>query len=672
MSKTKIEGIEPYSISFKRLPNTDVFREAAIRYSTYGYYTAAPRGTSVYIDYWKEEKRRCKEGFTASTGDFVSGYFYFYLNYCPILLLKVNKKTGRKERVLDFPRFYDYDWYYYDAVEEAEKRGKHLVVIKKRGAGFSFKGGSMLARNFYMYPGSKSYAIAEEAEFLTKDGLLTKAWDFMDFIDLNTAFAKKRQKKNTIMHKRASYELDKDGVKVERGYKSEILGVTLKNDPQKARGKRGKLILWEEAGKFRGLKTAWQIARPSVEDSDGTTFGIMIAYGTGGTESADYESLKDLFYEPDAYNCLPVTNVWDDGASKPSGFFVPQYYNMGDQFMDSNGNSNVKGAIKYALQERDIVMSTATDKNAVDRYIAERPFTPQEATLQISANIFPKAELIKQLSFIRTNQRVKDQKQVGELLIDDAGKVVWQQAKYPTDLLRYKLAKDTDPTGSIVIWEHPEENAPSGLYIGGCDPYDHDKAGTNSLGSTFIYKKFNTFEGYYDVIVAEYTGRPNTANDYYENVRKLLLYYNARLLYENERKGILPYFEQKHQDYLLANQPDIINDIVDNSSVKRGKGIHMVKGIKDSVEGWVRDWLVEDRGEGKLNLHTLLSEPLLEELINYNDQGNFDRVIALMMVIIYKEELHNVIVKNNVKESKRTQFLSRPLFTKDVDTNEFI
>ena len=114
-----------------------------------------------------------------------------------------------------------------------------------------------------------------------------------------------------------------------------------------------------------------------------------------------------------------------------------------------------------------------------------------------------------------------------------------------------------------------------------CDPYDHDKSGTNSLGSTFIYKRFQNFEEYYELPVAEYTGRPETAEDYYENVRKLLVYYNARLLYENERKGIYPYFTNKHCDYLLADQPDILDDIVKNSNVRRRKGIHMSVQIKD-------------------------------------------------------------------------------------------
>jgi hypothetical protein len=111
-----------------------------------------------------------------------------------------------------------------------------------------------------------------------------------------------------------------------------------------------------------------------------------------------------------------------------------------------------------------------------------------------------------------------------------------------------------------------------------CDPYDHDESFTNSLGSTFIFKRVRAGEAWNDVIVAEYTGRPDTAEEYYENVRKLLVFYNARLLFENERKGIYPYFTNKHCDYLLADQPDkIITEVFKDSKVQRRKGCHMTK-----------------------------------------------------------------------------------------------
>lgn len=664
-----------YRIEFTKIKNSNKFRQAAICFQKNGYYTTSPRGTTAHKEYWEEERKRCVYGYTADDGDHITGYHYFYLNYCPILLQKTigyvfkgSRKIPKKRRVRDFPRFYDHDKNYFDAIEAAEEEGKHIAVIKARGKGYSFKGGSMLCRNFFLIPSSKSYAIASEKEFLTKDGLLSKAWEFMDFIDSSTAWSKKKQKINTTMHKRASVIVTKDGVETEAGYKSEIMGVTLKNDESRARGKRAKLILWEEGGKFPNLKQAWQIARPSVEDEDGVAYGLMCLWGTGGTDQANYEGLSNIFNEPEAYNCISFENQWEDAAGKHCGFFVPHYMNMegmdeeGLPFMDSDGNTNVDIAVKYCKSERDKVIENASDKRAIDMYIAERPFTVTEATLQISGNIFPKKELVEQLTKIRNSESIKGMKQAGYLKWGEEGKINWEPSDKNIDLIKYRLTKNDDPTGAIVIWEHPDDNPPFGVYIMGLDPYDHDKAGTNSLGSAFVYKRFQGFEKHYDTIVAEYSGRPETAEEYYENIRKLLVYYNATCLFENERKGIYPYFTNKHCDHLLADQPDFINEIIKDSKVKRRKGIHMTTQIKDWGEVKIRDWLNEEFEPGRKNLTRIYSEPLLEELIAYNEVGNFDRVIALMCALIYNEALHHVFVKKK-KEENRTSLFDEPLFS---------
>lgn len=660
----------------KQISNTDKFRQSAIHYEKFGYYTSAPRGTTAYREYWDTEMQRCLNGFVSEDGDTITGYNYFYLNYCRINLvverdyvMPNGSVTKKQDRIQAFPRYYDFDKSYFDAVEIAETTGKHLTVLKARGKGYSFKSASMLCRNYFLIPGSTSYAIASEKEFLIKDGLLTKAWDMMSFIDEYTAWTKKRQKVNQAMHRRASIVVDVNGTEVEMGYKSEILGVTLNNDPQKARGKRGKLILFEEAGKFPDIKTAWQVARPSVE-SGSSVFGLMIAYGTGGTEEADYTGLKELFYEPEAYNCLSFDNVWDEGnLGGQCGFFVPEYANLdgadseGKPFMDQYGNSNMDVARSYAIAERQIVIENASDRNTIDRHVAEKPLTPEEATLNISSNIFPKRDLIRQLAFLRNNDKLRNFKQVGMLDYNEKGKMLWIQSGRANDLTKYRINKGDNPRGAMVIWEHPVESPPYGLYIGGCDPYDHDQSTTDSLGSVFIYKRFQNFESYYDLPVAEYTGRPDSADEFYENVRKLLLYYNAKLLYENERKGLFAYFSHKHCEYLLADQPNVISDIVSDSRVQRGKGIHMAKNIKSWGELRIRDWLNEEYEPGKKNLTKIMSEPLLEELIAYNDKGNFDRVMAFMMVMIYREELHHIKVKDIEEDSKSRYLFPSSIFT---------
>lgn len=663
----------------QRLHDTDKFRQAAIFFQQHGCYTLAPRGTTDYNKYWEQETDRCINGYTAPDGEGITGYNYFYLNYSPIMRLKEEEYTDRegnlrkrRQRILEFPSFWDYDYYYFCAIEQAELEGKHMAVLKCRQRGYSFKGGSMLVRNYMLIPGSKNFAIASEQKFLIGDGLLTKAWQIMDFLDKHTAWAKQRLV-STRMERTSGYKItDEFGKQTEQGYLSSITGITLKNDPERVRGTRAKLVLWEEGGKFPSLLDAWRIEQPSVETDDGKAFGLMIAFGTGGTEGASFEGLKELFYKPKSYNVLSFPNIWDEGRENTEcAFFVPAYSNLesfdddGNQvYMDRDGNSYKEKAIQNLIDQRNKVKDGGASQQSIDRFISERPIRPAEAVLELGKNIFPRKLLMDQLTRIRTNKKLQSMKHIVDLEWDGNGQV--KSTEKPSgDITNYPLKKGDKPHGSVVIWEYPVKDPPLGLYIGGCDPYDHDDSFTNSLGSTFIFKRVRAGEAWTDVIVAEYSGRPDTAEEYYENVRKLLTFYNARLLFENERKGIYPYFTNKHCDYLLADQPDkIISEVFKDSKVQRRKGCHMTKQIRAYGEGLILEWLLDEFEEGHPNVERVYSEPLIEELIQNDGVRNVDRVIALCMVMIYREELYQVKVSSAKEQNKQVELFEMPLFSK--------
>lgn len=663
----------------QRLHDTDKFRQAAIFFQQHGCYTLAPRGTTDYNKYWEQETCRCINGYTAPDGEGITGYNYFYLNYSPIMRLKEEEYTDRegnlrkrRQRILEFPSFWDYDYYYFCAIEQAELEGKHMAVLKCRQRGYSFKGGSMLVRNYMLIPGSKNFAIASEQKFLIGDGLLTKAWQIMDFLDKHTAWAKQRLV-STRMERTSGYKItDEFGKQTEQGYLSSITGITLKNDPERVRGTRAKLVLWEEGGKFPSLLDAWRIEQPSVETDDGKAFGLMIAFGTGGTEGASFEGLKELFYKPKSYNVLSFPNIWDEGRENTEcAFFVPAYSNLesfdddGNQvYMDKDGNSYKEKAIQNLIDQRNKVKDGGASQQSIDRFISERPIRPAEAVLELGKNIFPRKLLMDQLTRIRTNKKLQSMKHIVDLEWDGNGQVKATE-KPSGDITNYPLKKGDKPHGSVVIWEYPVKDPPLGLYIGGCDPYDHDDSFTNSLGSTFIFKRVRAGEAWTDVIVAEYSGRPDTAEEYYENVRKLLTFYNARLLFENERKGIYPYFTNKHCDYLLADQPDkIISEVFKDSKVQRRKGCHMTKQIRAYGEGLILEWLLDEFEEGHPNVERVYSEPLIEELIENDGVRNVDRVIALCMVMIYREELYQVKVSSAKEQNKQVELFEMPLFSK--------
>jgi len=209
-------------------------------------------------------------------------------------------------------------------------------------------------------------------------------------------------------------------------------------------------------------------------------------------------------------------------------------------------------------------------------------------------------------------------------------------------------------------YENGEEEIPYGMYVAGCDPYDHDEATTASLGSLIVLNKLT------NRIVAEYTGRPETANQYYEVVRRLLKFYNAKCLYENERKGLYQYLEHKHETHLLLDQPEIIKDVVQNSRVSRGKGMHMSKPLKNYGEELIKMWLLDNYGqdESLMNLHKIRSQGLLKELIAYNADDNFDRVMAFMMVMYHLEEVkkHTVEKEKKITTIYDQGFWDKPLY----------
>ena len=466
----------------KKIYNSDKFRQAAIFFEEHGTYTLAPPGTTDYVKYWDEETNRCLYGYVAPDGDPISGYNYFYLNYSPIVKLseveytdRYGNKRKRRERIVKFPSFWDYDYYYFNAIDEAEEQGKHLCVLKARQKGYSFKGASMLVRNYELIPDSKNFAVASDQKYLIGDGILNKAWKIMDFIDRNTAWSKQRLT-STRLERVAGFKVtDEFGKQTEQGYLSSITGITLKNDAEKLRGTRGKLVLFEEGGKFPDLETAWRVEQPAVETDDGVAFGLMIAFGTGGTEGAAFDGLKKLFYTPKAFNCVSFPNIWDDGQEQTEcGFFVPSWANMDSvdengiqRFMDKDGNSLRSKAVDELIKQRNIVKDGGASQTSIDRYISERPLKPQEAVLEIGKNIFPRKLLMNQLTRIRTNEKLRNMKHIVDLTWDGEGSVKATEKK-SGDITTYHLKKDDKPHGSVVIWEYPIKDPPFGLYIGGC------------------------------------------------------------------------------------------------------------------------------------------------------------------------------------------------------------
>ena len=209
--------------------------------------------------------------------------------------------------------------------------------------------------------------------------------------------------------------------------------------------------------------------------------------------------------------------------------------------------------------------------------------------------------------------------------------------------------------------EQPVENAEFGLYIAGLDPYAQDKSHySNSLGSFYIYKRESLEHTTGNRLVASYVGRPDTINQFNEVIRRILIFYNGKLLHENQINNIVDYFRNKNCLYLLAETPTFMKATI-NTMVRRTYGSHMNKDIKREIEMYLRDWLLEENREGIPNYKFIFDKWLLKELIMYNEDGNYDRVIALMLCIMLKIQMTKVLIEKR-KDIIEDDFFSRKLF----------
>lgn len=620
--------------------NTQLFCEAATHFMKFNCYTFAPPGTYEYQEYWDEQDRRCKEGYTVG-GVRITGEHYAYLNFGRI---KVTIGEGKKQRKYEsFPRFLDMDYYYYHELEKAKENMEGMIVAKSRRKGFSYKGAFNLVYEYNWYRDSFNIISAFMSDY--SQSTMNMALDMINFLNKHTDWAK-RKLIDTRQHIKAGFkEKGENGIEIEQGYKSEILTMSFKDNPFKSIGKSASCMLFEEAGKWPGLIEAYMLSKPLFSDGD-IMIGIPIIYGTGGDMEGGTQDFASMFYSPSSYGLRSYENIWDENAVGECGWFVDDsWYKM--PHVDEDGNSDRKKALEELDLRRELTRKSG-NKRAYQTFITQHPRTPQEAFLRTTGNTFPVADLLERLSYLETHQDIQDADYIVDLISDTDGTIKWKVNPDNFPIKKFPLKQSNeDLTGSVVLFELPQYGNDGqiifGRYVAGIDPYQQDQAeNSSSLGSIFIFDTIT------QRIVAEYTGRPATARDFYEICRKLIMLYNAKALYENQIVGLFDYFQFQGCVHLLADKPKFIDDIIKHSSVSRKKGMHMAPQLREYGEELIKMWLIGPSTEdGISNLYTIRSIPLLQELIHYDPdpKKNFDRVISLMMCLYFTADKKKIKAK---------------------------
>ena len=652
------------------LEDTDYFRPSAIHYQKYGCFTKLKPNANPNSEYGKwirEEVRRCWEGYIRpSDGEWITGDMYFFLNYCPIQLIKKDNK-GKSIRTIDFPKFWDGHYYKSHYINQCRSEGSHAAELASRGKGKSYFAAAMLAKRFILGESIdvrkkvQCVATASERKYIQgANQLLDMFQYYIDFCANNTEFPRQRITSSLQNLSWTMGYIDSE-TNTRRGTENSVIGITSKDDESKLRGSRGVLYLLEEAGSFPRLLNLYQVLRPSVEDGS-SVWGLIYLYGTAGDSDSDFSSMQELMYNPRGYNIKAVNNVYDkEGQGRKSfTYFFPGYMNRADCY-DEDGNSDVNKALVEILLDRYKVKYNSTDINAITKRIAEIPITPQEAILKTKDNIFPIAEITKRLNEIDNNPNFFDDVYIGDLAFNKQGKVEFIPT---TDIpIRDFPTKDNKVTGAIEIYEMPQEvhgKIPNERYILSLDNYENDQAQSMSLGSMFVLDLWT------DRIVAEYTGRPMFVDDLNEICRKLCLFYNGKVMVENNKKNTFAYFSRMNSLHLMADTPEYLKNkqILKASTFgNASKGCPAVVAVINFAMERLRDWLLkpvtiveEVNGEAISstipNLHFIKSRALLKELMLYNPAINVDRIMSLCQLMLYREE-KMILYQGDPKRAER-------------------
>lgn len=558
-----------------------------------------------------------------------------------------------------------------------ENQSKNVVDIESRGGGKSFFASNCIAWNFlhdgvFWYeelatrPKSETMIGAIDTKY--SSGLIKKVILGLENLTgaieigdkyypppLLKKYSGTWQSGKTIV---AEYETKVGDTWVKKGSKSMIHHRSFKDNPMAGNGTRPGLVALEEIGFMGNLEeTLGQLKECTANGAE--KFGSIWMFGTGGDMAGgSTEAVKKVFYDPEAYDCLVFNDDYENKGK--IGYFVPAWKTL-NQYKDSEGNTDSITAQQYLMKQREVLANGKSKQPLYDE-LQNRPVVPSEAFLVLTGNLFPVAELKEHLTYLESTDRKSDLGTNGWMMRDKDGKAYFKVDHDLTPAV-YPTKQSVDPKGAVVVWEEPTSKIGYGQYVAGIDPYDQDKAESSvSYGSIFIYKRFVNADQTYHLPVAEYTGRPDSANEFYEQCRRLLEWYNCRGLFENQNTGIKQYFQTKYCLNLLHTQPNIIKSISPSTKVERGYGIHMTKQIKDDLEIKVRDWLKEETSPGILQLTKITSIPLINELISYNNEGNFDRVIAFALCILQNLEMHQITVEETQQEFELDTFFTRPLF----------
>lgn len=644
-----------------------------------------PEGSEEFRQLIKWEEEKILGGVNIN-GVHISGWLYWHLNHWWIRIDDIDQ-YGNDIRVSQLPELRDNEWIRAEALEKAKVERKGYMEVGGRQGGKSEMEASYFGMNATMFQNSQNLIVCGNDNDLSllKDKVdfgLKNIWQGLSIPRLDKTW---RSNQIRLGYKKPDGEDEIWSYIVIRNAKDG-------HNTEVAAGTTAKSFIMDEIGKYL-FASAFKAGEPAIKGKNGWRT-VPILVGTGGAFENGQDA-ENFFFNPEANNFLS----FDAPDGKKTCLFLSGEYrqdckyktNLADYLVNVLGRDikdtselkkveifvSDKDKANILIQKERAAAKLNPDRTIYLKQIMYYPLTVEECFLSASENIFDIDGARRQKSRISIQERTG----TPVILYPNDDKVGWEFTdKMPISSFPMKTGEDKD--APIVIYEFPIANPPYGLYVAGIDPYRQGQAAySNSLGTVAMYKRMHdiTGEKYQDMFVGSFAARPDKKEKWEKQAELFIQMYNARALCENDEMSFINHMISVNKAHFLEKQPEWLREIVPNSTVNRDYGIHRsAQKIIDFLHGCWKRYTEEviyqeknDQGniiKEVLGIHRILDPMVLEETIQFNEDGNFDRLIAyeLALALVYK--MDPIFGKVKEETDPRIKALYKPKEQKQLFT----
>jgi len=630
------------------------------------------RQSEEYKAFFDFHKELCLTG-CMMDGQYINPFLYWHLNIWHTEVDIIDER-GRINQKYANPYLRDNEWIVTNEIDRAHQEKKGLIILGIRRfaksvieASYIGWGATFDENSQNIIAGLNSADIKLITDKLDKGlNFLPEAWRWQRVED---------NWKNQVTL----------GIKTKAGERIPFSQILIRNldegnNEEAIAGTKPRKLIIDEIGKGSFLR-GFQAAVPGFT----TPFGwgcSPILTGTGG-DMKKFMDAKSLMFDADNYNFLTYNNEKD--TNRVHGLFISYKYRMEAKelstlgaFLGKPADSELHDISMLVSNEEKAIEITNANlerlKKAGDRvaYLKEKMYYPIEVDdifLNEDTNIFD-VEAAK-----RQKTRLLNQERTGipVILFNDGEKIAHEFTdKVP--ISNFPLKNSDLKDAPVVIYEFPIENPPYGLYVAGVDPYRQGKSAySSSLGSVYVYKRMHDIMGekYQDMFVASYCARPDKKDTWEEQARLLIKYYNARTLCENDDISFIEYMKAKGDAHYLEKQPQWLLEVVPNTTVKREYGVHrssqkIIDYLHNCLKKYMEETIHKETDENGdvtkefLGVSKIFDPVLLEEIIQYNDSGNFDRIVAAELAIAQAMKMDPILGRVGGSGDDRVNALFKP------------